>query len=248
MPARSFALRTAALCVYAGVGALTEAAAARPALLYLRGVGFSRAVLPAVVPAGAAFAVIACAAAAATLVLAVGAAARVRVGLFVHALLLTVCAAACGLRSTAEAPRPGPDPLPRLLEGLQAAAADLDAGTASQASLDRALAAVGDSPFVLRGQRLPLRAKVLANASGPQLAPLAVDEPGTIYVALAPDRHRAWLTALSLGGLARLPSGKIALVEQRGTAHTLPGRDPLIPAYPGMRTIAGSFDAPAERN
>jgi hypothetical protein len=71
-----------------------------------------------------------------------------------------------------------------------------------------------------------------------QTEALADDSPGTLYVALSKDRKSAWLTALSLRGVLKLPSGKPAQLELHAGTHSLPGRDPLVPLYPGMRSVA----------
>ena len=78
---------------------------------------------------------------------------------------------------------------------------------------------------------------MVENASGPQLTRLAGDAPGTIYLALSPDRTGAWLTALGLGAVLQLAPGRPALIELHSGTHSLPGRDPHVPAYPGMRSI-----------
>ena len=64
---------------------------------------------------------------------------------------------------------------------------------------------------------------------GAQRDPLPGDPPGTIYVCISADEQRAWLSALSLEGV--LP----ATLQARAGTHSAPGRDPLVPAYPGMR-------------
>ena len=72
---------------------------------------------------------------------------------------------------------------------------------------------------------------------GPRIDPPVGDLPGTIYLEISTDRTAAWITALSLRGVLRLSSGKPALIEAHAGTHSLPGRDPLVPAYPGMRGL-----------
>ena len=57
----------------------------------------------------------------------------------------------------------------------------------------------------------------------------------------APIRTRAWLSALTLddGGapeILKTAVNKPLLVVARAGTHSAPGRDPLVPEYPGMRT------------
>jgi hypothetical protein len=78
---------------------------------------------------------------------------------------------------------------------------------------------------------------VLSGAEGPQLEPLPGDQPGTIYLSLSRDRQTAWLTALTLDGTLRLPARQPAVIEAHAGTHSLPGRDPALPAYPSTRSV-----------
>jgi hypothetical protein len=196
-------------------------------------------VLPVRVPCGAAFLALAASLAAATAWVALRAALGLRPHALAHGAVLACFALSLGLRSAAGEPLPPVDPLPALLAGLRGSADALDAGYQrgyeQPEALAPALRGVAAPGFVLRGRRLLLRPRVLENASGPQLAPLPGDEPGCLYAAISPDRRTAWLTALSLDGVARLPSGRPALIEAHAGTHSLPGRDIRVPAYPGMK-------------
>ena len=64
--------------------------------------------------------------------------------------------------------------------------------------------------------------------------PLPGDQPGTIYLALSQDRQTAWLTALTVDGVLKLPAGKPAMIEAHSGTHSLPGHDPALLAYPRM--------------
>lgn len=221
-------VRIVYLAVYAALAALGEALVAKPALLWLRSQGVLRAALPWEVPFGALALLLAALLAALTLALAAQAALGARPRVPQHALFLCVLGACFALRFAAGEPRPPPDPAPRLYQGLRAAAEQLDqafAGTYAPMPLQ-----LGDSPFRRFGRTPPLRARFLDDADGPQRTPLAGDAPGTIYVAIGRDRTAAWLTALSIGGVL-----KNAIESHAGT-HSLPGRDALVPAYPGMRS------------
>jgi hypothetical protein len=236
-------LRAVSLLVYAVLAALGEAVVARPALLFLQGLGLFRSALPWRVPFGAPQLVLALSIAFVTLVLATRAALGQKARVPLHAALLCLLALSFAARSIAAEPSPPADPLPALLRGLRSAAEALDQGYSrayqpDPVPLDAAVAQLGPPGFVLHGRLLPLRARVLPDASGPQLTKLMGDAPGIIYVAIARDRKCAWLTALSLPGIAQLASGRPAVVEARGGTHSLPGRDPLVPAYPGMRSLS----------
>jgi hypothetical protein len=235
-------LRAASLFVYAGLAALGEALVARPALLFLRSLGLFHAVLPWRVPFGAVQLVLALALALLTVLLASRAALGKKSRLSLHAALLGLLALSFAARSTAAEPQAAADPLPSLILGLRTAAEALDQDYSQGYALDEtpletALGRLAAPGFVLRGRSLPLRARVLRDAPGPQLTKLAGDQPGLLYVAIASDRKSAWLTALSLNGIVRLASGRVAIIEAHGGTHSLAGRDPLIPAYPGMRSI-----------
>jgi hypothetical protein len=215
---------------------------ARPALLFLQGLGLLRTVLPWQVPWGAASLALAAALVVTTSCVAIRAVLGGRPRVALHGAVLVCFALSLALRSAAGEPRPPPDPLPALLGGLRATAETLDAsyhdGYAPVDRLRETLRALPEPGFVRLGTRLPLRARILERAAGPQLLPLPGDAPGCIYAAFSADRRTVWLTALSLDGIARSPSGAPALIEARAGTHSLPGRDARVPAYPGMRSAA----------
>ena len=213
-------LRALSLLLYAGVAALGEALVARPALLFVRGLGLCHAVLPWRVPLGALHFVLAQAIAICALWLASRAALQRPPRLMLHAALLVLLAIAVGVRSQAAAPLPPADPLPALLTGLRAAAVAVERGSNS-AAIDAELARLEPPGFVRFGRRLPMR--MSSDAA-----------PGTVL--LARDEHVARLTVNTENGLAML-SGHPAMIEVRGGRYVEPGRDPLLPAYPGMRSI-----------
>ena len=153
-----------------------------------------------------------------------------------HLAFLTVLGLCFAVRWAASEARPPPDPAPPLLAGLRGVAEELDRDFSGRyapdaARLDAALAKLPPPGFRRLGRTLPLHVRVLS-AEGPQLQPLAGDEPGTIYIAISSDAKSAWLTALALGRV--LPQR----IEAHSGTHSLPGRDPLVPAYPGMRSVA----------
>lgn len=233
-------VRIAYLVVYAGLAAIGEGLVARPALLWAQGLGILRPTLPWQVPFGAAALGLSALVALATLWLASAVALGRRPRVPQHAAFLALLAACLALRAGTPEPSPPRDPSPSLLSGLRAAADELDrdfrgsyAPDAGQ--IDGALAQIAPPGFRRLGRSIPLHARILPGAGGPQLEPLPGDEPGTIYLAVSKDRKTAWLTALTARGLLRTNSGKPALVEAHAGTHSLPGRDPLVPAYPGMR-------------
>jgi hypothetical protein len=234
-------VRIAYLAAYAALAALGEALLARPALLWLRGQGILRAALPWEVPLGGLAFLLALLVAGATLFLATQAALGRRLQLSQHAAFLLLLALAFALRSQAGEPRPPPDPSPALLAGLRAVALELDRDyrdgyAPNAAKLDLILAQLPPPGFRRLGRTLPLRVRVLP-ADAAQIEALVGDAPGTIYIALSKDRASVWLTALSLPGVLKLSSGKPALIEAHAGTHSLPGRDPIVPAYPGMRSV-----------
>lgn len=235
-------LRIAYLAAYAALAALGEALLARPALLWLRGQGILRAALPWEVPLGALSFLLAALVALFTLWLAAWAALGPRPRVPQHAAFLMLLALCLAVRGWSGEPRPPADPSPLLLEGLRTAAATLDrdyhdAYLLAPAPLDAALSNLAPSGYRRLSRALPLHVRVLFPASGAQLEPLAGDEPGTLYLAASADRQSVWLTALALRSVLHLASGKPALVEAHAGTHSLPGRDPRVPAYPGMRSI-----------
>jgi hypothetical protein len=236
-------LRIAYLAVYAGLAAVGEGLVARPALLWLRGQGIFRAALPWEVPLGGLALALAALVALATLWLASDAALGRRPRVSQHAAFLILLATCLALRAGTDAPLPPRDPAPPLLQGLRAAAEEIDgdfhgAYAPDAEQINGALARVAPPGFRRLGRFIPLHARVLSGATGPQIEPLPGDEPGTIYLAVSKDRSTVWLTALTLGMVLRTASGKPALVEAHQGTHSLPGRDPVVPAYPGLRRIA----------
>lgn len=231
-------VRIGYLLVYAALAALGEALVARPALLWLRGQGLLHAALPWQVPLGGlAFA---CAALVAlfTLFLAARAALGKKPRVPMHAAFLGLLVVCFAVRSWGGDARPPRDPKPVLLEGLRAAAAALDRDYRGAYDAAAASSAPLPAPGYRRlGRALPMRVRAVSG-EGPQLEPLPGDAPGTIYVAISGDRKAAWLTALGLSDVVKLASGKPALVELHEGTHSLPGRDPVVPAYPGMRSSA----------
>jgi hypothetical protein len=240
-------VRIAYLAAYAALAALGEALVARPALLFLRSQGILRAALPWDVPLGGLAFLLAALVALFTLWLAAGASLGSRPRVPHHAAFLLVFAACLTVRAWSGEPRPPRDPAPALLEGLRTAAAELDRDyrgnyAADTSRLDAVLAQLPPPGFRRLGRSLRLHARVLALTDGAQAEPLVGDEPGTIYVAISRDGTAAWLTALTLRAgrpdVLRTLSGKPALIEAHSGTHSLPGRDPNVPAYPGMRSVA----------
>jgi hypothetical protein len=236
-------LRGLSLLVYAGIAALGEALVARPALLFLRGLGVFSVVLPWRVPLGAVQFILAQGIAVCALWLASRAALGRPPRLALHAALLALLALAVGVRSQVAAPLPPADPLPALLTGLRATASAVERGL-GLAAIDAELATLDPPGFVRFGRRLPMHARTIistGNGEAPILDELraglfALDAPGTICIARS--GNHAWLTVRTLNGFAALPGGKPAVIEVRGATHSEPGRDPLLPAYPGMRSLS----------
>ena len=230
-------MRVVYLVIYAGFAALGEALVAKPALAWLRGSGLLRAALPWEVPLGAWATLLGIALAAFTLALSLRFALGFRARVPLHAAFLGLIALCLAVRGSAGEPVPPADPTAPLLDGLRTVATELDVRYAGrylvdETALDGLLARLPQPGFKRRFRALPLRVHVLGNASGPQLTPLADDEPGTLYVALAADARRAWLSALTLQ--AGAPAVLRQTVQATAGTHSLPGRDSLVPAYPGM--------------
>jgi hypothetical protein len=226
------------LLVYAGFAALGEALVARPAAAWLRGRGLLRAALPWDVPLGVWAVLLAVALAAFTLALSLRFALGFRARVPLHAAFLGLIALSFAVRGTAGEPQPPKDPTAPLLDGLRTAAAALDSSysgryLADARALDAALSKLPRPGFRRRFRELPLRVHLLGNATAAQLTPLYGDEPGTLYVALAADGKRAWLSALTLR--AGEPAVLRQTVQATAGTHSLPGRDALVPAYPGMQ-------------
>jgi hypothetical protein len=240
------ALRVLSLLLYAAAAALGEALVARPALLFARGLGIFRTVLPWRVPFGALQLLLALGIAGCALLLGVRVVRR-QPRLRWHATLLALLALSLGVRGVADEPQPPADPLPALLIGLRTAAGAVEHSFGSAWPLDRAaidaeLARLDPPGYVRFGRRLPLRVALFACEDCGDGAPLedtqTALEPGTVCVRSPHQRRIAWLNVRTLNGFATLPDGKQAVIEVRGGTHTVPGRDPLLPAYPGMRLIS----------
>jgi hypothetical protein len=234
-------IRLAYLCAYAALAGLGEALVARPALLWLRSQGLPGPALAWNVPYGALL--LACAAAVAlfTLWLASMLSRGQKPRPTLHVAFLLLVGICFSLRAASGEPHAPRDPSAVLLEGLRAAAGELDRGYAGRYAPDAtqlsfALAQVAAPPYRRLGRLIPLHARILSGADGPQLEALPEDLPGTLYVAISKDRQSAWLTALGLNGILSLPSRKPAIVAARSGTHVEPGGDPAVPVYPGMRT------------
>ena len=233
-PAR--VIRIAYVAAYAALAALGEALVARPALLWLRGLGLFHPVLADDVPFGALLFACSLLLAGATFWLALGVALGRRPRLPQHAAFLLLVGISFALRSASGEPRAPSDPTPSLLEGLRAAAAELDRDYRGQyapdaGQLNGALTQIRPPGYRRLGRTIPLHARILSGAGGPQTSALPEDLPATIYVAIAKDRTSAWLTALSLSGV--LPQR----IESHAGTHSQPGRDALVPLYPRLRSL-----------
>jgi hypothetical protein len=249
-PARS-GLRIVNALLFSCFAAVGFGLVARPALLFVRSQGILHAVLPWDVPLGRIFFLVALGLVIETarlgLALTSGRSLRARDRV---ALLLLVLVA-LGARSQAGSPLPPISPVPRLISALRttAGALDRDYPTAAKyqpdaAALDSALAQLGGSGFVYRGHEVALHVTILEATTYAQLEARPGDLPGTLYIALGAERHRAFLSALTLDErgevtLLRNPGGKPLLVEARFGTHNAPGRDPLMPEYPGMESVTG---------
>jgi hypothetical protein len=234
-------VRIAYFCAYAAVAALGEALVARPGLLWLRSQGILHPALAWDVPLGGLLLLCAALLAVFTLWLASDVARGQRPRLPLHAAFLLLFGLCFVLRSVAGDPRPPRDPGPSLFDALRAAAEELDRGYAGryapdESRLTSALAQVPPPDFRRLGRGIPLSARTFSGADGARLEGLGGDHPGTIYVSISKDGQSAWLTALTEGNaILRLASGEPAVVEAHGGTHSLPGRDPLVPAYPHAR-------------
>jgi hypothetical protein len=238
-------LRIAYGLCYAGAAAFSMALLARPALLWLYGLGVRGPVLAARVPLGAAFFAVAVLLCGATLRLALALAGRVRPRIPEHAAFLMLLGCALGLRGAAEDVQPAEDPAPALRAGLRAVAAALERSyspgqgySAEPMPLEAAIAELARPGFALRGRLLPLRVRVIGPSSRPQTDALPGDPPGTLYVALSPDGNRAYLTALTLREgrpeALRAGDGRALILKTRGGTHGELGQDPLLPSYPSQ--------------
>jgi hypothetical protein len=233
-------VRIACAVLYGGAASLGVALAARPAALWLQGLGLFGPVLPSAVEVGWVYAILVLAIVACTLDVAVrlGLGRKPRVAR--HWALLLLVGAAFALRAATDMPRPPPDPSPQLLAAVRAAAAALDQEyasasrySASEAVLRKALATLAGPGFVFRGRVLRLDVRVVLDAQGPRLEPLPGDLPGTVYVTVSRDRQRAWVSVLSLHRVLH------PIVHSRAGTHSLPGGDTGLPAYPNAPARSG---------
>ena len=229
--------RVTYLAIYAALAALGEALVARPALLWVRSQGIFQPALAWDVPFGALL--LACAVLVALFTL--GLASAVSLGrtpaIPLHLAFLLAIGICLAVRSASGNPRPPRDPAPALLDAVRTAADELDRGYAGSYAPDAgqfgsALAQVRPPGFRRLGRPIPVHARILSGADGPQLEPLPEDLPGTVYIAIARDRQSAWLTALGLDGIVLLRRDRPAVAEAHAGTHSLPGQDPALPAYP----------------
>jgi hypothetical protein len=233
---RGVAVRTAYLLVYGALAALGAALVARPAELWVRGLGLFRPALAWHVPAGWAAAALLAFLVVATVLLAVAFALRLKLPLVAHASFLAAVAA-CGAVRSLGAPAPPDRPDRALVAALEVAARSIDAGYAVDQRYDpdvravqSALDALQPPGFVSRGRTLRFVARLLHGASGPERAPLPGDRPGTVYVGISADGQRAWLSVTTLrSGTVRVLG---AAVEARAGTHSAAGGDAALPVYP----------------
>jgi hypothetical protein len=230
------AIRTAYTVVYGALAALGAALLARPAELWIRGLGLWAPTLPWRVPAGWTAPILLVALAATVARLAAAFARRQPLPRTAYASFLATVAAATAVRSLGE-PVPPLNPDAAILAALRRSAEFLDASYARAGAYEpdlRALHAVlGALPppgFVSTMRPLRFTARLTHAAS----VVAARDGPGTISVAISPDRQQAWLSATTLrNGSAVLLS---ATVEARAGTHSDAGGDAALPVYP--RTTA----------
>lgn len=228
--------RVTYLAAYAALAALGEALVARPALLWVRSQGIFSPALAWDVPYGALLLACAVLLALFTFALSCAMALRRKPRQPLHVAFLLAVGICFALRSASGNPRPPRDPAPELLEALGAAADELDRSydgsyAPDAAQFGSALARIRPPAFRRLGRAIPLHARVLSGADGPQVVPLPGDQPGTVYVAISKDRQSAWLTALGLDGISTLPAGAPAVAVARAGTHSPPDSDPQLPAY-----------------
>jgi hypothetical protein len=231
-------VRSAWIALYAALAALGAALLARPAVLWIDGLGLYRPVRPWQVPSGWSAALLVAVLAAFTFRIALRAARGGTPRRSEHLALLVLVALAVLLRAVTGDIRPPRDPAPRLLDGLRAAAAVLDAEypathryRPTAGLVQGALSALPAPGFAYRGRQLPLSARILHGMRGPQIEALPGDPPGTVYVCISADEQRAWLSALSLHAV--LP----AMVRATAGTHSAPGLDALLPLYPNALPV-----------
>ncbi len=230
-------LRIAYLGAYAALAALGEALVARPALLWVRSLGILEPVLSWEVRYGALLLGCAALVAVFTLWLASDVAQGKRPRAPLHVAFLLAIGLCFAIRQASGDPQPPRDPAPALRDALRVAAEELDRSYKGRYAPDAAqfsssLAQVQPPGFRRLGRSIPLHARILSGEDGAQVRPLEGDQPGTLYVAISSDRQTAWLTALGANGIQKLPDGAPAVVEAHAGTHSLPGADPLLPAYP----------------
>lgn len=229
--------RVTYLAAYAALAALGEALVARPAVLWVRSLGIFAPVLAWEVPFGALLLACAILVAAFTFALASAVALGRTPRAPLHVAFLLAVGICFALRAASGNPRPPADPAPALLDGIRAVADELDRGYAGSYAPDAgqfasALAQIAPPPFRRLGRRIPLHARVLSGAEGPQLEPLPEDLPGTIYLAISRDRRSAWITSLGVDGMVKLGQEQPAIAVAHAGTHAAPGQDPALPAYP----------------
>jgi hypothetical protein len=158
-----------------------------------------------------------------------------------RAVMLGAVVLALVLRAAAGEPREPADPSSALLDRLSLAAQELDASYASlgryepdPARISGALAALPPPGYVLHGRLVSPGVRLLERADGAPRAAEPADLPGTVLLAIAPERDRSWLAiAVPAGRSGLLESGGRPLVIlARAGSHGAPGRDPAVPVYP----------------
>jgi len=223
------------LAAYAALAALGEALVAKPALIWIRSQGIFEPALAQEVRGGAASS--ACAVLVALLTFAVAARAKAArtPPASLHLAFLFAVATCVAVRAASDEPRPGPGSAPALLEAIRSSAEELDRSWNGSYAPDGArfafaLAPVAP-PFRRLGHRIALRPRILYGAGGPQLRALPGDLPGTVYVAISPDRQAGWITALDLEGVLALRAHGPAIAQAYAGTHSPPGRDGALPLY-----------------
>lgn len=221
---------------YAALAALGEALVAGPAVLWVRSQGIFSPALAWDVPYGSLLLACAVFLALFTFALASRAALGRRPRAPLHVAFLLAVGICLAVRSASGNPRPPRDPGPALLDALRAAAEELDRGyrglyVPDAGQFASSLAQVSPPAFRRLGRGIPLHARILSGADGPQLEALPEDLPGTIYLAISRDRQSAWLTALSIDRVLELAPARPAVAVARQGTHSLPGQDPAVPAY-----------------
>ncbi len=252
-------LRAAYALVYAAAAVFGASLLAPAAAHFVGGLGLVRPVLDVPRPGGAPALLLFVLLGASTLRFAVAFVQETRPRPREHAAFLLLIALALAVRAADGPGRPAPDPSPTLEAGLRATARALEGTWAGgryapdSAVLSAAVAKLPAPGFISRGKRLPLRVRVVLRprpgegAKGAVVEPLPNDAPGTIYVAVAADGTRAWLSVLTLGPVGTEPlrsGGRPLVVQARGGTHGSIGGDPLFPDYPARRPYARTATSP----